>query len=140
MTEEAYLYWKNIEDNSQNQGTIFSPTPSQMAGNIRCLSDPDLPVLGYIGAARQASARMYYDNSLEHFCTLRQLVREDDVEEITPGQFQEYYEKNAFLPQTINVEPMTGDEVYVWASRTCVDCRFAGGTKNKPADWPNNHK
>ena len=139
MTEEAYLYWKNIEDNSQNQGTIFSPTPSQMAGNIRCLSDPDLPVLGYIGAARQAEARMYYDNSLEHFCTLRQFVREDDVEEITPGQFQEYYEKNGFLPQTINVEPMTGDEVYVWASRTCVDCRLSGGTKNKPAGWPNNH-
>ncbi len=138
MTREAYLYWKNIEDNSQNQGTIFSPTPSQMAGNIRCVSDPDIPVIGYVSACRQATARMYYDNSEEFFCTYKVIVNDEEVEDVQPRDFFLYNQNNSIV---LNVEwDSPSGPHYYWVPRGCADCRVKGGNKNKPADWPNNHK
>jgi hypothetical protein len=46
LTREAYLYWENIKKNSDDIGGIFSPQPSEMSGNIRCVSDSDEYVIG----------------------------------------------------------------------------------------------
>ena len=139
MSKEAYLYWKNVQDNSQNQGTIFSPTPSQMAGNIHCVSDPDIPVLGYINACRQATARMYYDNSQELFCTYRINLDDEDLEDLSPSDFFKYYQDYNYIVLNVEWDSPSGP-VYTWVPKGCADCRIKGGTKDRPEGWPNYHK
>ncbi len=136
LDEEAYKYWNNIRQNSSNQGTIFSPTPSQMQGNIHCISNPSVQVIGYVSAAEQCVADMYYDNAVEKFykSPYTTPIIEEEVE---PVDFYEYYRRGYAVYYI--VEDIGSPTVYVWTSESCVDCRKGGGTKNKPSYWPNNH-
>ena len=137
LDEEAYRYWQNIKQNSQNQGTIFSPTPSQMTGNIHCVTDPSVMVIGYVGAAVQAEADMFYDDMAERF--YRDPYKDEiEVKELDPSEFQLYYDSGYNVLEVI--EDIGAPTIYQWVKVSCVDCRKAGGTKNKPAGWPNNHK
>ena len=138
LDEQAYRYWNNIQQNSQNQGTIFSPMPSQMAGNIHCVSDPSVPVIGYIGASRQAVADMYYDNSVEYFYRQPAPGPMKEVELEDPSQFAYYY--NMGYVVCFVTDDLMAPTVYTWVQAVCADCRRSGGTKTKPAGWPNDHK
>ena len=138
IDEQAYKYWDNIQQNSQNQGTIFSPMPSQMAGNIHCVSDPSIPVIGYVGASKQAVAEMYYDDFAEFFYRQPAQGPVEKVELLSPSEFAYYYSMNYALCY-VN-EELGGPTTYVWVPAVCADCRRSGGTKTKPAGWPNDHK
>ena len=141
IDENAYLYWKNIDENTNNQGSIFSPVPSQMPGNIHCLTDPDAEVIGYINASRQVTAKLHYNNVKEDFYNGRSAEWADiTIEDVyDPGEFYKWYLRG-YLPFTFIPAEMseTGMPTYQWATARCVDCRRAGGNKNRPADWPNN--
>ena len=139
LDEDTFLYWNNIQENSQNQGSIFSPTPSQMQGNIRCLTDPNIQVIGWVNASREAEAEVYYDNGLEHFYSGRTNSNVDIQELTNPADFYYYY-LHGFYPFDVIPEMMGNPPIYEWVLKSCVDCRNSGGTKNRPADWPNNHK
>ncbi len=136
MDENAYKYWQNVLDNSQGQGTIFSPTPSQMPGNIHCISNPSVPVIGYISAAIQTTGDMYYDNAVEDFY-LKPLPEQIETIRVKPQEYYMYY-RMGYAP--LDLVLGDGPAGYDWAPRRCVDCRANGGTKNKPAGWPNDHK
>lgn len=139
LDEDTFLYWNNIQENSQNQGSIFSPTPSQMQGNIRCLTDPNIQVIGWVNASCEAEAEVYYDNGLEHFYSGRTNSNVDIKELTNPADFYYYY-LHGFYPFDVIPEMMGNPPIYEWVLKSCVDCRNSGGTKNRPADWPNNHK
>ena len=136
MEEDAYKYWQNVLDNSQGQGTIFSPTPSQMPGNIHCISNPSIPVIGYISAAAQATGDMYYDNEVEDFY-LKPYPEQIETVSVKPNEYYSYY-RMGYAP--LDMVLGDGPPGFDWAPRRCVDCRANGGTKNKPAGWPNDHK
>ena len=136
MDENAYKYWQNILDNSQGQGTIFSPTPSQMSGNIHCISNPSVPVIGYISAAVQTTGDMYYDNAVEDFYEKPNPEHIDTIR-VKPEEYYMYY-RMGYAPLDLILGD--GPPGYDWAPRRCVDCRANGGTKDKPAGWPNDHK
>ena len=136
LDENAYKYWNNIQVNSSNQGTIFSPTPSQMQGNIRCVSDPSVQVIGYMSAAEQSVADMYYDNQVERF--YRDSYAYPIVtEQVEPMNFYEFYQRGYAIYYI--VEDIGKPTEYYWTTESCVDCRRLGGTKNKPSHWPNTH-
>ena len=136
MDGDAYKYWQNILDNSQGQDTIFSPTPSQMPGNIHCISNPSTPVIGYISAAAQATGDMYYDNDVEDFYQ-KPYPEQFETILVKPAEYYMYY-RNGYAP--LDIVFGDGPSGFEWAPRRCVDCRANGGTKNKPAGWPNDHK
>ena len=46
-------------------GTIFSPMPSELKGNIVCLDAPDESVIGFIDVAEVELKRLFIDNNLE---------------------------------------------------------------------------
>lgn len=134
LNEDAYAYWLNIRENSQNQGTIFSPTPSQMPGNIHCVSDPSVLVIGYINAAEQTEADMYYDDYVERFYKGKNNF---EYIEVDPSEFSLYYDRG-YIPFNHFLDFERG-HIYQWGTKRCLDCRESGGTKNKPSYWPNDH-
>jgi len=50
LTKDAYTFWQNLKANTEELGSLFGPLPSEVSRNIVCVSEPSLPVLGYISA------------------------------------------------------------------------------------------
>lgn len=47
LSPEAYRFWKAIEDQQNNVGSIFDPAPARIQGNVRNVTNPDELVLGF---------------------------------------------------------------------------------------------
>lgn len=143
ISEEAYTYWRTVRQNSGEQGSLFAPTPSEVASNLRCTSDPSFQVLGYVNAANVATATMYYDNHVAGYYqppVVNYLKRRQQEIPVDLDSCLFAY-KDGLLPFNPVYDMMGTDIVaYTWADRDCIDCRRLGGHKNKPADWPNDHK
>jgi hypothetical protein len=141
LSEEAYAYWRTVRQNSEEQGSLFAPTPSEMASNLHCTSDPSYQVLGYVNAAVAATTRMYYDNLEAGFYRAPYVPpssrRERDVP-LDPDSCALAY-KEYLLPFNPVYDMMGKISAYSWADHDCIDCRSQGGNKNRPADWPNEH-
>jgi hypothetical protein len=137
ITEDAYSYWSQLKKTTEDLGTIFSPMPSQVAGNFRSLTDPNEPVLGYFSIGATSEKRIFI-NSLQ--------VPRPNTYDIPLYEKCEQYE----LPMS-NVSTFSGPFLltygipnpngpgiigYYYSVTDCVDCRIAGGKNVKPDFWP----
>lgn len=136
ISEQAYRYWEAVASYSNNPGDFFSPMPSEIVGNIRCTSDPDAKVVGYISASTVNSLDKYFDESKFYRPIYEMPEKEPDV--YNPSSWPSLY-RSGYLPifYPDDNDPGAGP---LWTEARCVDCTLKGGTKVKPADWPNNHK
>ncbi len=141
LNEDAYRYWQNIKSNSDYNGSLFSPNPSEMRGNIRCIQDAGESVIGFIYLSQAAEAELYIDNQKTHYYDSRGRYS------ISPElcESKDLW-PNLFRLGNIPVVQETGpgvsetDPPYYWVSKYCADCRTMGGTKSKPSFWPNKHQ
>ncbi|MFB9841900.1 DUF4249 domain-containing protein [Mucilaginibacter ginsenosidivorans] len=62
LTPEAFNYYQQLKKNTEQLGSIFDAQPSELPGNIHCLTNPAEPVLGYITAGASAQQRIYINN------------------------------------------------------------------------------
>ncbi len=58
---EAVEFWEVLRKNSVDIGTIFSPLPSLISGNIYLASDRDKPVIGYVSLGTVQQTRVFID-------------------------------------------------------------------------------
>lgn len=127
IRKEAYEYFKNIQRNIEQTGSIFSPIPTEVRGNIACVSDPEEWVLGYVDVTNTTimkrfmpELRDFYENSYD--CAKKILTG------MAPDGYTYYIYSGA--PTVPNI----------YAPFRCVDCTYDGrGTKNKPSWWPTDH-
>ncbi|MEA5005066.1 MAG: DUF4249 domain-containing protein [Rikenellaceae bacterium] len=130
LTREGYLYWENLSKNSSDLGGIFSPQPSELKGNITCLSDPEEVVLGFISAVTTKKKRIF-----AYAKDIRLFDFGDDCS-IVEGVSTWADMKNGGY-ELVGFDDMTG--ATLWAMKKCVDCRLTG-TKNRPSFWPLHHE
>lgn len=131
MSEREYKYWETLKKNTENIGSIFDPQPSFVSGNIRCLTNSDEKVLGYVGAGNITRKRIFLDRT-----ELPGTWKKDDIyscqldiidKSVLP-QFS--YPTNYVL---VYQDDFTG--IYYATDIKCVDCTTRG-TKTKPSFWP----
>jgi len=136
--KEGYDYFYNLQKNIEQTGSIFGTIPSEIMGNIRCVSNPEIPVIGYVDVSTTTSDEQflnsrYYDPRSRNGQYL-QCERDTLLNPIPPPKPGTGY--------ILWVQEMTlvgnGDPVYI--TDKCVDCTLLGGTKRKPKNWPNNHQ
>ena len=133
ITRDAYLYWDTVQTNSEYNGSLFSPNPSEYVGNIRCQQDTTEFVLGYISAAQRANKK-YFLYASDHRYYKNPDVYLAQSETLTEDQWYEYYQ-NGYLPYgTALPDDVTSS---YWARKRCVDCRLKGGTQERPSFWVN---
>ena len=133
LSADSYNYRKNVRTNSDNLGDLFAPIPSEMRGNIRNVNDSTELVLGYVNVSQVTSKRIFVDNNETGYYNVRKYIPEEDLPiPLGPEEWSRYYYNKKFLP----VSKGEGG-TYYWAPARCVDCRMQGGTKNRPAFWPN---
>lgn len=141
ITQDNYEYWKNLDQISYGGGDLFMPNPSERRGNIRNVLDPEALVLGYISASAFTRDTLYYINAQERF--YRPMPNVNDI-----WTFTQYFYRHQWpsIDQRVYVlfQPSEEDpDMWAWVQRGCTDCtmnRIFAGSKERPADWPNDHR
>lgn len=135
ISAEAYVYWEVMLRNTDQTGGLFSPQPSELRGNIHCVNDSSIVVLGYVSASKVSSHRIFV--SVDDFPM--QNKRQNcsafiEIDLAEHSKMRRYYYGGYDVVFLDNMTNITS-----WSERRCVDCRVKGGTKEKPDYWPNNH-
>jgi hypothetical protein len=151
LTSDAYNFWANLKKNTEQLGSIFDAQPSQIYGNIQCITNPKEPVIGYISASTIQSKRIFIDGStlpnwrttypyncgldttlfVRHFLGGGVIYEEDLYFNYLKGAAGTDY-----LPISPVFDPVSGALIGHMRSTTfCADCTIRGTTKF-PAFWP----
>ncbi|MBN2638502.1 MAG: DUF4249 domain-containing protein [Bacteroidales bacterium] len=129
LSKSAYEFWDRMKLNNNSDGGLYEKQPLTVKGNIHNLNSTGKEVLGYFGASRSYSKRIFISNvdSLElnitGYCNIR--ILKYGIREILPFEYPVY---------------LVGDaEKYYNLAYTseCVNCLLLGGTNIKPSFWPN---
>jgi hypothetical protein len=134
LSEDAYNYWQLIQKTSENLGTLFDLQPTQLIGNLHCLTNPSQPVIGFMTACTLQQQRIFIDISRLSNWPHNSAAFGCDTVEIN---YDFYHPFNFNYPDT-NYAPwyyITNGPL-VLASKICLDCLLFGGTNIKPPYWP----
>jgi len=129
LSEEAYNYWLNKEAEIKESGGLYYSQPCQNLSNIKNINDDQETVLGYFWVSALKQKRVFFEGPYlgkVGFCSTDPFNIEDFY--IPAGKFGEFrWNDSTYSP------------VYVTRDRTsppsCYDCRFSGGTLNRPDFW-----
>jgi hypothetical protein len=130
ISRETYRFIHNLEENSEGGDNLFTPNPGEIAGNLRCGSNPEKSVLGYAIFSRAATRRAYLDSSFYIPLPVYPLLYP------LPDNYGYLYQ-SGFLPleEHLGEYDTTKEGPYGWGPKYCYDCTAAGGTLEKPDFW-----
>jgi hypothetical protein len=134
LEPQAYKYWLTAQKNSQSLGGLFDLQPSQLTGNIHCITHPNDPVFGYISASSVQEQRLFISNkSLPGWKSNIGLSCPIDTVPSNPADplVWTYYDTSKQLYHYISGPP----PVMKITDKPCLDCRFQGGTNMQPPFW-----
>jgi hypothetical protein len=136
LSRDGYEFYKILKANSEGLGSIFDAQPSQMKTNLKCVTNPDETVIGFVDATTVKNKRIfisvkqlpdwrYFD---EYNCT--DTLTEQDL------PYDEYVARN-MVPVKVVTESNSPYRVtfYTMTTRPCADCRVRG-VHIKPDFWP----
>lgn len=63
LSERAYSFWENVQAQQEDVGSIFSPPPSPIVGNMYNIDDDREVVLGYFQASAVTEKRIFVTRS-----------------------------------------------------------------------------
>ncbi|PRY53813.1 uncharacterized protein DUF4249 [Arcticibacter pallidicorallinus] len=131
LSAAGFEYWQNMKKNTEGLGSIFDPQPSEIRGNISCISDPAEQVVGFFDASTIKQVRIFItkaevgDWQYDILCDEKFAVNHpDSLAVIFPAN----------IPLESRGDPFGGITAYTGASPDCVDCRFRG-TPVRPDFW-----
>jgi len=137
LTEEAYLFWKQIQNVNETQGSLFDIQPGEVNGNIFSI-DSKNKVLGYFDAASVSSKRSFFTplDFEESGYSPPQLLGscletapiEVPIEEL--GTTMNIYQKSLTIYDALGAGPSS----VLLLRISCCDCT-SKGTNVKPAFW-----
>ncbi len=134
LDSTAYNYWQLLQKNTQQLGSLFDAQPTQLTGNVTCLTNTAEPVLGYVSASSVQESRIFIDktevpgwNAIEY----SGISCSDLVIDQNPTNYLIYnYSDTSYAPYYF-----AGSTSLRIAKKTCVDCTLQGGTNQKPSFW-----
>lgn len=139
LDKKASEFWEILRKNTNDLGSIFSPLPSNIGGNIKNDQNPDTPVVGFVslGTIKQ---RRFYITAQE---VAPWIVMEPDYagcflepDTIPKSDYAQNFASGSFLPvmpiysEFDALEPIG----YRGSVRPCADCTLRG-TNVKPDFW-----
>jgi Domain of unknown function (DUF4249) len=143
ITKEAFEYWMNLKTNTELTGSLFDPMPSQVTGNLHCLTHPSELVLGYIGASTVSNMRIFVkvtDLTSWHYrpywidCVQPSSYR-ISVSAGDPAKYDKLYDDLLAPNHLYTLIDFPNSAAYIMAPNYCADCRDHGGSNQKPSFW-----
>ena len=133
LRPEAYYYWQIIQKNSQQLGTLFDLQPSQLVGNLRSLTHPGEPVVGFVSATNEQQKRIFIDHLALFNWTPPVPLDYCPVLEIAKDPLNILH----FTTSDTTYAPwyfVTGGGLKI-SKKECIDCTLKGGTNRQPVFW-----
>ena len=147
LTESSYRYYHTLRRYFEGSSGLFTPMPTEVKGNVKCITRPEAKVIGLVIASQVTTRRIFIDandltkNNPPSFCKIE--------EGISP--FPDYAAYSKLCSRWRN---LTGEGYLIWNiqyreieessllySRRCFDCRaIPYATKKRPDFWPDNQK
>jgi len=133
LSEESYNYWKELQNVTENLGTLFDPQPSIIYGNIININDPNEIVLGYFDASTVSEQRIFISRKqlppgtrIPNFFShcIDSIVSGGEIPAMVEDRWQ-------LVTETINE---AGFPAYLMSTVPCIDCRLFG-SNIKPDYW-----
>lgn len=133
LSKEEYEYLDIMRKNTELTGSVFDPQPSQLKGNMQCLTNPSEPVIGYIGVASMQEKRIFISNRQLQSWGYSSGCFEEVVKNVSDSVLKAMH---LGLQPTI-VDQMANNFIITFKVSTsdCVDCTLSG-TNKKPDFWP----
>lgn len=132
LTKDAYDYFQVMKKNTESLGSIFDPQPSEMKGNIQCISHPEEGVIGFITASSSSEKRIFITSqqagwtySMACGDYVRVPNNADSIRQWVPH----------YLPWAAEESAPSVITLYYMAPGACVDCTLRGGALNMPSYW-----
>lgn len=140
LSREAYEYYSQMKSNTEDMGSLFAPMPMEIYGNITCKTNPQIKVRGFVSASNTTMKRFFI-----HASDLKKKTSWVSGTEVgrpvyTAGLariLQNYYTKGYAIVVQYPTEITDNDRAF---TPSCINCLLSGGTKDKPAWWPNDHE
>ncbi|WP_179223014.1 DUF4249 domain-containing protein [Pontibacter ummariensis] len=82
ISEEAYNFFKVVEQQQQRTGTVFDPPPSQLKGNIYNVENEDEQVIGFFDASAVSKKEIIINRKNIKEMNVGEYVYPDDCREI----------------------------------------------------------
>jgi len=133
ISQQEFEYWNALSRTNEVTGGLFDSQPSQVTGNISCVSNPNEIVFGFFSASSLQEKRLFITEKLGGLTFL-----DKSCEPIDTLPASEAIRMFEMLSHLILVEfPVPGSQElwYTTGSAACSDCRELGGTTKKPAFW-----
>ena len=121
ISKRAHDYFVNVKKNAENMGGLFAPTPSELRGNIVCITDQNKTVIGYIDVSTTTQKMQYVSG--------KKVYEKPFVLCSTPP-----YDTDGPLPGYIAI--IDGIAYH----KQCLYCMWDGdGIPRKPDGWPDDY-
>ena len=142
ISKSAYEYYQNKITLNDNMGGLFTPQPSELSGNITCITNPSKKAMGYVEVVKNTTQKrifvpayqitrppIYDDCTTISQDTILQLMA------VSRSTYSDLYSMGYRPSGYAGGHPPVPVE---WSSAYCTECTAKGGSKNKPDFWPNN--
>jgi uncharacterized protein DUF4249 len=133
LSQQAYQFLQIMQKNTEQIGSIFDAQPSELKGNIHCITNPAEQVVGFVEVSQEKDQRIFIQNSqvanwnYSQGCYLPMVI-ENDPDSIA--------KKAGGLYPTSADGSMNGQiKNFLAAQYSCVVCTLRG-TNVKPGFWP----
>ena len=134
ITKEEYEFLDIMKKNTELTGSVFDPQPSQLKGNIDCISNPGETVVGYVGVYSLEEKRIFIRNA-----DLPGWGFNSGCFEIPVGNHTDSIAQaiaGGLYATTVHTfRPPNNIDTFNVAPGVCVDCTLIG-TNKKPDFWP----
>ena len=131
LTEQGYKYWQNIKKNTEQLGSIFDVQPSEIRGNLRCLTDTNEIVIGHISAGRIMEQRIFINPKDVPSWTSINYATDCTLDTTKLDSIRYWFQDGQYIPITESYDAF-GNFLYPFARNICVDCRLTGSNVRPP--------
>jgi Domain of unknown function (DUF4249) len=132
LTKAGYEFLEKMKKNTEQNGSIFDPQPSQLKGNIHCVTDANEPVIGYVNIASVQEQRLFIDNTQIPTWNYREYCEEVKIKNVTDSILEAA--GNGAIPTGPLAFNITDITYFGVSTINCIDCTLSG-TNVKPVFW-----
>lgn len=134
LSEEEYRFLQLLEKNTNDTGSLYDPLPSELPGNVFCLTDPSILAVGYVGTSSIKRKRIFiFPHQIEGLPSGR-----CEKETLIEDEFESFFGQQGFIPvDSLGINPALDPKerpIYSGAPGSCMDCR-PRGTSERPDFW-----
>jgi len=129
LNDEAYDYWRRIEEQNQESGGLYEKQPDYISGNLYNMNDQEENVLGFFNLCPVSEKRIFVDSVAE----LRYPAVDCNLEIIMHPSTKPAWMSIPFF--LISFNPLRIGPPFGVGTHLCFDCRNGGGTIVKPEFW-----